>query len=175
MTTAYNPLIAGGGLAGGNYTLMLRPTAAAFVAGVTPGYFATHMKKRRSGVFWSVIGTPSNYPGYGYIGSSDRDRLYSIDNVLVRAPAGGAQVSIVNSVMGSPLTAYPWAGAGPPPPVPPVGAVPFVTSFALGAPDWLPTQVAPALGMGMATTFRGADNFGHIRSASDHLALVADV
>jgi hypothetical protein len=172
MTTAYNPLIGGGGLAGGDYTLMLRPTAAAFVAGVTPGYFATHMKKRRSGVFWSVNGTPSNYPGYGYVGSSNSDRLYSIDNVLVRAPAVGAQVSIINSVVGSPLIAYPWAGAGPPPPV---GTVPFVTSFDLGAPHWLPTQVAPALGAGMATTFRGTDNFGHIRSASDHLALVADV
>jgi hypothetical protein len=176
-TTAYNHLIGGGGggLAGGNYTLMLHPTDATFDAGVTPGYFATHMKQLGSGVFWSVDGTPSKYPGYGYVGSSNSDRLYSIDNVLVRPPAGGAQVSIINSVVGSPLTAYPWAGAGPPPPLPPVGAVHFDTSFALGPPKWLPTQVAPAFEAGMAATFRSTANFGHIRSASDHFALVADI
>jgi hypothetical protein len=181
-TTAYNPLTNGLGGGGGNYTLMLDVNAAPFVDGVNQGYYTTHLKQKSSAVFWSSAGGgASYYPGYGYFGHSSKATLYSIDNILVRAPIGAPQITIVNPVVGSPFNLYNWGANFMPNtalPSPPQGATAFANSMPaqpLIGPIWPLAQTAGGFAVWMRSTYRGFDYFGHIRSASDHLALVADL
>jgi hypothetical protein len=189
---------------GGNYSLLLDPINAAgalvtFQAGITPGYFATHMKQRSSVIFWSgPAGTYTYYPGYGYVGSQSGESLYSIDNILVRYPPAVPPtpippLTILNSVTGAPFKA-------PPPPAPaippPLGglqlntAMPISPTTPIPTPQFLPLVPpptstppqywplpfqAPALVAGMFQTYRSWDYIGIIHATSDHFALVSDI
>ena len=185
--TGYDPLIAGvvppGNVAmvGGNYTLMIRRDPLVnFAPGVIDGYYATHMKSLNDTRFYSTLLIPSYYPGFGYVGSSFVLGLYSIDNVLVRPAVGllpAPVTSILNPVVGSPMNAPAWCRPQPPllpSPPPPYGHVVFAASMATAAPFTMNPTNQAALG-GAWNSYHEFDDFGHIRAASDHLALVTDV
>lgn len=133
------------------------------------GYFATHLKKQNSVVFWSSAVNNLYYPAYSYIGSNNASTLYSIDNVLVWGGAAN-NFTIANSVTGSPLNVVPM----PVPGNPPMGAVAFASSFQAPPMGW-PANPAPAFARGDRQIYRQWRNFGHIRSTSDHLALYVEV
>lgn len=160
----YGPLTALG------YAKQLRP------AGGPPvpldgyqGYFATHMKRASKASFWNANGVNRFYPAYGYIGSSNTDNLYSIDNILVW---GGApnNLTVSNPVTGVPFNVIP----NPVPGNPPIGARAFPSAFQAPPPGWPPVN-APNWAGGMKQLYRQWRNFGHIRSTSDHLALYVEV
>lgn len=133
------------------------------------GYFATHLKSTSKSYFWNANGINRYYPGYGYIGSSNSDSLYSIDNILVW---GGApqNFNVANPVTGTPFNVVP----APVPGNPPLGNIALASSFQAAPGGWPPAN-APNWAIGMKQTYRQWRNFGHIRSTSDHLALFVEV
>lgn len=180
---AYDPLI-NGVLAGGNYNLLMSVNPAVNLQnGLFKGYYATHMRSPKKSRFSSKANITRYYPGYGYIGSDRGEYLFSIDNVMVRAPgggAGGAAISILNSVVGMPMApptpnSAAWSRPIPPPvsPPPPFGVIAFGSDMAnIPVNVGNPTNAAP---VGNARANTGWDDYGHIYATSDHLALVTDI
>lgn len=165
LNPAYNPLL----VAPAGYALGLTP--AAVPAGGFPlagrGYYATHMKRRQKAKFW-----PPNalYPGYGYISGN----LYALDNILVRGGVGPPNFTILNPVVGSPLTARAAPAEYAPPTGNPAIAVARQAGLPTPPPGALPTPpMVPTIGQ--KRSFVGWNNFGRIRSTSDHLPIVIDV
>ncbi len=172
-------------LANAGYTLGIdRPGAAPNPLAGYKGYFATHIKRGKNATYWSTNAVTDYYPGYGYIGSSldSLPNFYSIDNILARYlgnNVGGpmANVTVLNGIVGSPYSIVN-APAGNPP----VGVYRLPIYLAAGRPPpppprlfAPPPQQAPQFSAGRRGAFKGWDNFGRIRSTSDHLAIVADV
>lgn len=156
------------------YRLLLQPPAPPpqpLHAGFAD-YFATHIRHRLSAVCWSTRAEPRVAPGYGYTGSDFGPPASAIDNAFVRysgpGPAPNAHLTIVNPVVGSPYVDV--VGGGP------TGTALFgrlinVPESVQGhAPD-----VAPDYTPGLASNFRAWDNYGYLRSTSDHLPLIMDV
>ncbi len=163
-----------GGLA--NYTLELAPIAPppAVIPNGYQGYFATHIKPRRSAVYWSTAALASYYPGFGYIGSARVANLYAIDNIFTRYGAGVApplanSFTILNGISGSPFNVVaPTPGGAPP------GVQGF--NVALPNPIFNPAPaVAPAFSIARRQVFYSWANYGSLRSTSDHLALMMDI
>jgi hypothetical protein len=132
------------------------------------GYFATHLKGRNSAFLWSTAAAVRPYPGYQYIGSQMGGNVYSIDNILVR---GGmpANFAIVNSVVGSHLNVVP-----APPNGAPIGIAGLNSVFGNPPVGW-PSNPAPASVPGLPRSLRGWNNYGRVRSTSDHFALIVTV
>ncbi len=146
------------------------------------GYYATHIKPRRSAKYWSTNGETQYYPGYGYIGARRIANFFAIDNVMARnfagpvwPAAGPANVSILNGITGTPY--HNLAGLYPAP-APPLNASPgyvpvpnLMNNAPFNAvPDRAPNHVA-----GVSQNFRNWYNYGRLRSTSDHLPIVAVV
>ena len=161
------------------------------------GYFATTVKglqpdnngqANRLAQFW--YNRPGNvtsrrsynyYPGFGYFGTDapqvgNNDAVYSLDNFF--AWFGGAAGGPINNCTGlNGVVPPPYGTAVNPAGNPPQGHYVFpwqMTSVAFqNPPDVLPErtnqQNAPR-----KTALRQWNNLGHIRSTSDHMALVAD-
>lgn len=170
VATAYNNLI------GLGYTRYINPSPAPATYPVQ-GYVSTHMKHggKRGATPWNTNG----YPAYGYAVTEFRGRnTSSIDNILTRyggLGAGGpaANMTIVNRIAGSPYNRVMPIPAGAAP-----GALAYNSSMvlnALGEPIALPLAgIAPG-NVGALSYFRGWDNYGKIRSTSDHMALIIDI
>jgi len=137
------------------------------------GYFATHMKPRDEAAFWSTHAVRRFYAGYGYVSHQFRGNLtYSIDNVFTRygeqAGADPANFTILNGVVGSPYTRHPVPDRVP------AGLLGFPISMAdLEFQD--PPESAWDFAIDLYQRSRAWANYGHIRSTSDHMALVIDV
>lgn len=148
------------------------------------GYYATHIRRTDSAVYWRSA-APENtnhYPGYGYIGSSWIENFNSIDNCFVRYsgsprsyPEGYGpgnppphNTTVLNGVVGSPYTRH------PAPPNAPVGHYNLPIAMNPGR-FGLPPEPADPFEIGLCSSFRGWANYGRIRSTSDHMALVIDV
>ena len=135
-------------------------------------YFATHLAKQKNAVSWSDAHTQRYYPGYGYVS----DRYKCIDNIFVRGGAL-ANTTVLNPVVGSPYNVVPA-------PVP-VWLTPVMQGHftidclcpCYNAPNPVPAWQAPRYGTNQAEirqVFRGWNNFGRIRSTSDHLPIMAE-
>jgi len=165
----YNPLQNAG------YALALKPLGAApNPANGYPGYYATHIRRGSKAVYWSTTDLTTYYPGYGMIGSDLVQNFYAIDNIFTCYGAGwqppaNNRFTIMNGIVGSPynLHAVPAVGT-------PQGTLAFGIDMASAA-FAAPPATGPAFSVGRRTAFNGWDNYGHIRSTSDHLALVIDV
>lgn len=177
-TNLTNP-IAGGGA---GYTRQINPTANVFP---DKSYVCTHIKTSNQAKPWTTNG----YPGYGYIGSNNNFPGYdSIDNILTRygAAAGGPAVNmtIINRISGSPYNIVPTpVGAPAGHYAYPTGMQPIVGGALAGLPAALPLPPNGPGGnggcrpgtVGALKRFKGWDNYGKIRSTSDHLPLIIDV
>ncbi|MBS1912328.1 MAG: hypothetical protein JST22_10110 [Bacteroidetes bacterium] len=156
------------------YVLGLQPLA---VAPQDPRgyrtYFGTHMKGRKGAKYWSTASARVYYPGYGYMGG-EKANYIAIDNFFTRYgqnvnPPDENNLTVINGVVGSPYTLHPV-----PEPGTPTGAVEFPIAMP-GIRFGNPPAVGPAWVAGFDRLFRGWNNFGRIRSTSDHLALVIDI
>lgn len=169
---------------GVGYTRLLNRTTAN--AWPDKGYVGTHIKSRHEATPWNTNG----YPGYGYIGSSNMFQNYdSIDNALVRygtgfGPPPPHNMTIVNRVTGSPYNRVVPAPGGAATPTGNYAYQSAMTPIGIGANPLDPIALPlppPAPGglvpgnIGGLARFRGWDNYGHIRSTSDHMALIFDV
>jgi hypothetical protein len=161
--TSYDLLVNAG------YTLALSPAAnPPNPVGGYRGYFGTHMTHTDYATFWSTGGNPSYYPGYGYFSLFD----YAIDNVFTmyganQNPPVNNNFTVVNPVAGSPYNFVNPAPGGAP-----------QGSIAIGRDMNTPPVIAnPADDFHIATqtSFRGWNQYGHIYSVSDHLALAIDI
>jgi hypothetical protein len=134
-----------------------------------PGYFGTHMVPANQASFWSTLNDDEFYPGYGYIGGATD---YAIDNVYTQYGANqnppiNNNFTIMNAVAGSPFD-FVNAPAGNPP----------EGSLVLAQEMENPPAIADPANLhqaGMATSFRAWEQYGHIYSVSDHLALAIDI
>lgn len=169
----------------GNYQYLLDENYSLAIAplGVPPdvkdrkgyvGYFATHIKSDDGANYGSTKSEDSYYPGYRYIGSSMYGNFFAIDNVFLKyggvlQPPQDPKTTIMNSVSGTPFTAFAVPKQGTP-----TGSI--VMASALAAPPVnFPAEKAPNYKIGTETKFQSWDNYGHIRSTSDHLAIATDV
>lgn len=157
----------------GNYALALTPLGAppAPLQGYE-GYYATHVRSTATAAIWSTNTDQRWYPGYGYIGSEIVTNLYAIDNIYTvyganLAAPGNNNLTIMNPISGVPYNAFAAPAVGVP-----IGSI--------AAP--IEMQVAPvyanpanAFNLGVRTSFIGWEQYGHIYSVSDHLALAIDV
>ncbi|MBS1912329.1 MAG: hypothetical protein JST22_10115 [Bacteroidetes bacterium] len=165
-----------GGLVGAGYGLALDPLAPAPGAPANgyEGYYATHIRRGKSAVYWSTAALNTYYPAYGYYGSEIVANFYAIDNIFTRygagiAPPGANNFTILNGIVGSQYNLFPPPAVGTP-----QGALAFPIAMAGGA-FAAPPAIAPAFTAGRKKSFNGWANYGFIRSTSDHLALVMDV
>ena len=178
-TPAYVNLIAVGGA---GYTRQINPTANIWP---DKGYIATHIKPGNEAKPWYTNG----YPGYEYAGSSNNFAGYdSIDNILTRYGGGAAgpatNITIVNRITGTPYNIAPIpAGVPVGHYVYPTGMTQIIAGALIGLPAALPLPpngptgvggIAPGT-IGGLSSFKGWNNYGHIRSTSDHLALIIDI
>jgi hypothetical protein len=175
---AYNPLTN----APNAYTLLLSPTAGGVPANLDQyrGYFSTHIRGKHNTAdslfLWSNgVGQPSDYPGYNYVGSDFTVvPVYSIDNVLVWpfvGPLANYQTTIMNPVTGTPLTAN-----GAPADNPPTGVIAMAPLWGAPPGGWPPSPTAPDYpGIGPAKNMTGWNNYGRIRSTSDHFGIYVTI
>jgi len=167
----------------GGYTRQINPTGNFFP---DKSYVCTHIKTSNQAKPWTANG----YPGYEYIGSNTNFPGYdSIDNILTRygAAAGGpaANMTIINRVSGSPYNrVMPTPGGSPAGHyVYPTDMQPIIGGALAGLPVALPLPPNGPGGnggylpgtVGALKRFKGWDNYGKIRSTSDHLPLIIDV
>lgn len=170
---AYNNLIAAG------YARQINPTPNN--AFPEKSYVCTHIKTSNQAKPWDANG----YPGYGYIGSNTNFPGYdSIDNILTLygGAAGGpaTNITVLNRVTGSPYNSM----------VPPAGTPPgnYAVNSGMdlnmaGLPVALPLPPNGPNGVGGYTPgtigalkrFTGWNNYGVVRSTSDHMPLMIDV
>jgi hypothetical protein len=154
------------------------------------GYFATHIRRGKTALFWSTQAATVYYPGYAYTGSPPKPgknpgRNESIDNVLFKGNRPQPlvpRITIINGVVGSPFNN---AQANP-------GGAPQGTAAFTAEIDWQDFAVQPNPGKapnigplvgqprrnlwpGAQKWFRNWDQFGKIRSTSDHLALLFEI
>ncbi|MCP4262040.1 MAG: hypothetical protein GY774_31755 [Planctomycetes bacterium] len=162
---AYGPLMVVA--PGPAYNRHLNPTA---VIGLPQDFYVyTHIKPDDE-----VNNNDTNgYPGYGYLGGSEGyPGFTAIDNIFTRNVVP-ANMTVVNKVVGSPYNAVapPPAGAAP-------GTLIYAkstTPYAMPIPPPAPGGYPPGTAGGHLTSFRGWNNYGRIRSTSDHLPLIIDV
>lgn len=156
-----------------NYDLVLRPLNP-LPAGPLQGYrtyFATHIEPTTSAIYWSTNQRTVYYPGYAYIS----DDFYAIDNIFTRygAVSGGpaANFTIINPIVGCPYNLHPVPFA-----LTPQGTtiLPIDMPPHIGVLNNPPLQ-GPNYNIGLMTKFQGWEQYGHIRSVSDHLALAIDI
>jgi hypothetical protein len=134
------------------------------------GFFATHVKGSRSASFLSTMGAPAYYPGYGYIGA-EVGNYFAIDNFFLRYgdqvdPPDPDNMTVLNGVVGSPYTVI-----NAPPGAAPKGTV----AFASVMPALVVAAQAPQFTVAQKSRLRGWNNYGRLRSTSDHFAIVIDV
>lgn len=173
---AYNPLIN----APNAYSLLVEPSAAGIPANLDQyrGYFSTHIRGKHNDAaslfLWSNgIGSPSYYPGYGYVGSDfAATPVYSIDNVLVWPLAGhNYQTTIMNTVTGTPLNAV-----GAPADGPPQGAIAMPPILGNPPGGWPYAPISGNYpGVGAAKAMTGWNNYGRLRNTSDHFGIYVTV
>lgn len=178
LTDAYDPITSLNG--NPTYSLLLKP------AGTPPdgmdaykGYFTTVIANpkfrddeavRASKLLWSATDTDlAYYPGYGY--AAPDKNLFSLDNILVW-PLDDERdygMSILNSIVGTPLTAVP-----DPPGTPPVGTL--ALDNAMGGDDWPQAPTAAVwTDRDAANAMTAWDEYAHIFLTSDHFGIFADV
>jgi len=158
------------------YTLALRPlnpAPAPPVAGY-PAYYATHIRGQFNAACWPTGGVATNYPGYRYVGGDHGPPSQAIDNAFFQygaglVPPGATNFTIMNRVVGTPLNAVAPPSGGAPP-----GTVALARGTTIPPPA-IPPAVGPPYNPGLMTSFQSWDEYGHIRSTSDHFALVLDV
>ena len=174
-----------------NYLPLINPVGmpAANEREAYQGYFTTHIQKTPGTVddpitevsrfLWSDVTTAtiSPYPAYRYLSLAHGTYpdTYSIDNVLVNpgvAVANNYAFTILNPITGTPFNLV-----GAPPNNAPIGAqalLPKFTALPLDpagiAIPW-PQSPAPAFTNNFATAMCLWNNYGRIRSTSDHLPL----
>ena len=104
-----------------------------------------------------------NYPGYGYL-------HLSIDNAFFRTnmPLVNSRGTIVNRAVPTPYV----APVGPPVPAPYLGQLTYQSSFNESIANMLAN---PPLDEDVNEQFRDWENFGKMRSTSDHLPLIFEV
>ena len=170
---AYDNIIANG------YARQINPTQNKWP---DKGYVATKMISKTSATPWETCG----YPGYGYAGGNTELSVaaVSIDNILTKGGAAN-NITIVNKVTGSP-----YDKVVPAPNAAPTGHYPYTTGMSpivdgelAGQPAALPLPPNGPNGNGgtlttdnnAVTAFRLWENYGHIRSTSDHIALIIDI
>jgi hypothetical protein len=150
-TDSYDPLIFHG------YTLLLAPLDPTQPLNFAQrGYFGTSLRMPGTAGLWMY-----NYPGYDYFAQS-------YDNILIRrfdgAPTDRGVVTVMNTIVGTPYY------GGQTNPINP----PEMESL-MRAPnmDWpqLQLDTTPE----QATNLSSWNNFGCLRSTSDHLGVFADV
>ena len=165
-----------GHLQGRGYTLALRPVAPAPgppVAGYAT-YYATHIRSAYKAKCWPKGGVATYYPGYRYTGSDHGPPSAAIDNAFFQygagvAPAGPTNFTIMNRIVGSPLNAVAPPSGGAPP-----GTVALARGTTQPPPAIAPA-VGPAFSLPLMTAFQSWNEYGRIRSTSDHFALSIDV
>jgi hypothetical protein len=139
------------------------------------------------GTLGGVAAGPTHdvYPRLGYMGSMGGNRFTvpvtagALDNVLTQygggaaVPPANSNKTIVNSVVGTPYNAVP--GMVPATLADLVGGLGFASSLNAAVPT--PNGQNSTLGLAgfHQMVFQAWNNFGRIRSTSDHLALLIDV
>ncbi|MBI5120967.1 MAG: hypothetical protein HZA67_08165 [Rhodospirillales bacterium] len=153
------------------------------------GYFATHIREDgnlrvNSRFLWSGGGVNSPYPGYGYIGSNMVADFESIDNILVWPLAGGGayDTTVMNTITGVPFNRVVPAPGGAPQGGPlPANLVSQMTDpvnwvIPLAGAPIPPAPNAPLTpNVWDRRNLIGWANYGHLRSTSDHFAIVANI
>ncbi|HEX8127530.1 MAG TPA: hypothetical protein VF527_00285 [Pyrinomonadaceae bacterium] len=159
------------------YTLALAPVAPApaLPANGYIGYFATHIKRRRSAVYWSTNNLTTYYPGYGYIGSDRIVNFIAIDNIFTRYAGGMAIPAPNNFTIINPFSGSPFNLNGPPVGGAPPGTVAYAPVLAPAMMFNPPPALAPAFSIQRRQIFYNWTNYGYVRSTSDHLALMMDI
>ncbi|MEM7481908.1 MAG: hypothetical protein AAF481_12105 [Acidobacteriota bacterium] len=163
-----------------DYEYLLRPPAGGPpnpLDGYTT-YFGTHLRQgqvtKASRFLWSDDANLSYYPGYRYFGSQRGANLSSLDNILVRpydaANPAAFQMSVINPVVGSPLNRI-----NPPTGNAPEGTIGLASQFRnpVGFPPAPPVAAPNYVHYNIAYNLTNWDNYEHIYSTSDHLALFA--
>lgn len=149
-TDAYNPLLFNG------YALLLAsPNPAQQLNTTQQGYFSTSLRRSGTTGLWQQY-----YPGYKYFAQS-------YDNILIRrfdnAPTNPA--TVMNTIVGSPYQNAPTNPVDPP-----------QLASLMRAPvinNWPPPKLN--VPKGERQNLSDWDNFGYLRSTSDHLGVFADV
>lgn len=134
-------------------------------------YFATHVLPADQAICWSTNAVQSDYPGYAYV----TETYDSIDNALYWAnPVINPQLTVINGIVGSPYN-NPNSNTG--------GAAPEGTQVFACELDWswngqnAQNPMAPSKAplytawTGIYRSFTSWNQFGKIRSTSDHLPL----
>jgi hypothetical protein len=139
------------------------------------GYYATHTRSlRRAAYFGTGSLGEATYPGYWYVGNTDKPfGNYALDNFLTVYGPGTARpasnITILNGVVGSPFNVED----------PPFGGGPKGTlsrAIAMAAPAFQnPQRVNPRNPKDNQMGFQEWNNFGRIISTSDHMAVVIDI
>ncbi|TKC87271.1 hypothetical protein FAZ69_18230 [Trinickia terrae] len=163
------------------------------------GYFATHIREAGdltvdSLFLWSSEEVDSPYPGYGYIGSNFAPDFESVDNILVWPRVDRAyNTTIMNVLTGAPFNevAPPPAGAPAGGPLPagnlrssmtnPAGWNALIVPVPGAVPNFVAIPIPPAPNapagytQGDRNNLTSWANYGHLKSTSDHFAIVADI
>ena len=160
-----------------NYDMALDPRAGHVFTPVRKPYCLTHLLPIDLATPFNNVGVATDpqhnvYPRHGYMGSTDihprrANDSGAIDNAFVAYVAGTVvlprNTTIVNTVVGKPYVAAP--GVGPEL----TGGIGYGTSLANPVP---PGGINPPVD---PIGFANWNNFGKVRSTSDHLALSVDV
>jgi hypothetical protein len=131
-------------------------------------YFMTHALQLDQAEIEGAFGHANGfYPGYGYLDQS-------IDNVFFRRQGVAAPVTACSTIVNR-VVSMPYDQAPGPPPVPPYrGVLRYLTSFDTDlAAMILQLEQDPTYHADDA--FREWENFGKVRSTSDHLPLILEV
>jgi hypothetical protein len=141
------------------------------------GYFATHIRRRGVATGYTTDNLAAYYPGYSYIGSDHSiNTLYAIDNAFTwygkgtKKPASN-EFTILNVLTGTLFQAGKPYGEGPKGSL----AIKRILTLPKGAP---PPAKAPKLTKqekGLSNKFKSWEQYGRIRSTSDHLPIVFDI
>lgn len=143
------------------------------------GYFATHLRPLNRATYWYIGNSADFYPAYGYTGSTaSATNDFSLDNVLVRFGGGLAapaltHVTVLNGVVGTPYMPNNLLQT-------PLGYYMFPMQMAAVAeyqdrPLRIPQPPVNPPPDPRTVSFRQWQNFGRIRSTSDHMPLLFDV
>ena len=153
------------------------------------GYFATQIMSSPTSIsdseaslfLWSSESQSSFYPGYGYIGEGNAPstytdpEFYSVDNMLVKYGSGDADsatITVINSVVGTPMDAR-----TSPPGNPPIGVDTFSPDMLnlVPLPPWPESPSASLFSISDAQILVGWRNYSHIHDTSSHFALYGTV
>lgn len=146
------------------------------------GFFATHMRTLAEATYWRMNSNADCYPGYGYTDPES----FCLDNIFARfGPVQGSvdpcgtltHITMLNSVVGAPYNDH------APPGNVPIGYFGYGMQMAsvnqyqtpplvIPVPAQPPPPVAPDP---RRASFAQWDNYGCIRSTSDHVPILFDV